>query len=819
MTALVQSQHAANAGGTAFTCSITSTGGNTLVASITAYNSANTPIRIASITDSAGGTWTYSTALNSQSPPAGGGWDAAGSTYGFAAAACRIGAGAVTSVTVTFAAAVDFAEVGVQEYSGLPPGSVLIGAASSGTPAVSVTSYAPPAITTTVPVLAVSVTSAFNGWSSAGSGWSLLSYADPLGAYSLAAAAGTVQAAFTAGSPQDVPSSAVLAIGQPLHYNPSWSAARAGMPDDASAANSSGQIDQFLALHGITPVYAGNPLVTPSGLVGYGYGGITWTSLGAFDVDQPFTMPGGHTVIGRVTVPLSPQGSGADVTVSLCADSAGSPGTVIASAVLPREHLAQLAAPSGFSSAGVLATAANNRLVMGDMTVTSWQSPVAGSGAPSVASFAQSGQFQVQAGGNLTTGAAYTAAAFTVGWQGGSAPGTVLPQPPLPAAVNFGTLIATDDVLVYAGGQPTSGTVTANVSAAGWSPSSGQVQSWTAQTALPQAVFDAAGAFDPSSDTVYVIGGETSAAGGSPTTAVWRCTVTNGQLGSWTACPPLPAPRQGMAAAVVNGWLVAAGGNNAVSLTTDTWCAPVLSGGAIGSWFAGPAMPQSGGVPSAYAATSSGLAVIGSTLFMTLTVSADGPGTWQSQALNTGALSGFGAGSPVAAFAMTPGEWQVIAINPDPPGQYASGVLSTMPAISVPLPATGLTGGGTYHLLIRQDGGTAADYVQVAAIPGAQTSSGQTRPASGGSWTPMSGHLYSLPAAVFDQSPGGTVMHLREDSGQRVTTLLYGSATGLLLGVLEATAFLAGAPRPMAPAVTQVTYGSTGEPSGLVQLA
>jgi len=607
--------------------------------------------------------------------------------------------------------------------------------------------------------------------------------------------------------------------GGPLpgpQVDPAWLAARAGLPGDLAAQNFASQVAQFLATHGITPVYAGTALITPSGLIGYGYGDPVSVSLGSYDVDQPFTMPGGHTVIGRVTLPLVPSGNGADLTVSLCADSGGSPGTVITSTVLPREHLTQLAAASGLPG-GALATAQSNRLVMGDLTVTSWQSPVAGSGAPAVASYAQSGQFTVQAGGDLTTGAAFTAAAFTVGWQGGSAPGTVLPQPPLPVAVNFGTLIATNDVLVYAGGQPTSGTVTANVSAASWSPSSGQVQSWTAQTALPQAVFYAAGAFDLSSDTVYVIGGETNAAGGSPTTAVWRCTVSNGQLGAWTACPPLPAARQGMAAAVISGWLVACGGNNSSTLTTDTWVAQVGSGGAIGAWQPGPAMPASGGVPSSYAVTSSGLVVLGTSLVMTLTVTSDGPGTWQSQALDTGVLSGFTAGSPCAAYATSGGQSQFIAIAPAA-GQYASGMLFSVPRISVPLPATGLTGGGTYHLLLHQQGGDAADYVSVIAGSGAQASSAQTRPAGGGSWTAMSGHLYSLYAGVFDQTAGGVPVHLWEDSGARITTLLYGSATGLLLGMAESTAFPSGSPRPMLAAVTEVTW-SGGQPSGLVQLA
>ena len=112
-----------------------------------------------------------------------------------------------------------------------------------------------------------------------------------------------------------------------------WQAARAGLPGDANAVNYPTQADQFLAAHAITPVYAGTrSSPRPGRRTGKG---LAWVNLGWSDVDQPFTMPSGSTAIGRVTLPLSPAGNGADVTVSLCADSGGSPGTVIASTRVP----------------------------------------------------------------------------------------------------------------------------------------------------------------------------------------------------------------------------------------------------------------------------------------------------------------------------------------------------------------------------------------------------------------------------------------------------------------------------------------------------
>ena len=615
--------------------------------------------------------------------------------------------------------------------------------------------------------------------------------------------------------------------GGPLpgpQVDPAWLAARAGLPGDLAAQNFASQVAQFLATHGITPLYAGNALITPSGLVGYGYGDPVSVSLGSYDVDQPFTMPGGHTVIGRVTLPLVPSGNGADLTVSLCADSGGSPGTVVTSTVLPAEHLTCLAS-------GPLATASSAMLVPGDMTAAYWQSPVAGSGSPAFSSSAPSGNYIVTAGGILTAGSTFTGEAFTIAWAGGSVPGTVLPQPPLPVALDSGALIATGDVLVYAGGLTSLSALTAGVQAASWSPSSGQVQAWTAQTALPVATQSATGAFDPATDTVYVIGGQTGLLSSSATASVYRAVVSNGQVGAWQSCPPLPSARYGAFAGVVNGWLVIAGGaSSSGTYLSDAWCAQVASDGSLGSWR--PCAP----LPAAMAwdgAPGNGFAVIpGAGLLVfggingsgavyspaALPVSAGGPGSWMSWQLDPSSLAG-GASvqGPLGVFA-SPGGWQVLAISPVY-GVYASGALTQVPSVSVPLPATGLTGGGTYHLVVHQEGGTAADYVSAVAGPGAQASSAKTRPSGGGSWTAMSGHLYSLYAGVFDQTAGGVPVHLWEDSGAKVTTMLYGSATGLLLGVLEATAFPSGSPRPMLASVAQITYGSTGLPSGIVQLA
>jgi hypothetical protein len=597
---------------------------------------------------------------------------------------------------------------------------------------------------------------------------------------------------------------------------PSWLAARTGLPADHVAVNRPSQVTQFLTAHGITAVYAGTQIITPSGNAGYGYGDIDWVSLGTSDVDQPFTMPGGETAIGRVTVPLSPAGAGADVTVSLCADSGGNPGAVIASARIPAAWIAQLTAPSGLPG-GPLATAQSATLRMNDVAGIPWASPVSSLGSPSLPTSASSGDFIIQAGGQ--DGGSVVASAFTVGWGGGAAIGTVLPQPAVPQATGTGTLIATPDTLVLAGGQPSLSTVTADAWTAAWAPATGITGAWTSQAPLPQALTGAAGAV--SGDTVYVIGGAGTASG-PPGTSVYYATVSNGQVTAWSTGPPLPAARYGMIAGVVNGWLVAAGGGDLSGYYAGAWLAPVNPDGSLGAWLPGPPLPDAVFTEAgcSYAVTASGIVVFSGfgnsgilNLVQSLTITADGPGQWQQQALNPAVNPG-GGNNPVAAFGLGAGTWQLFSVSPGS-AAYCTGVLASVPVISVPLPATGLTPGGTYHLLVRQDGGDLNDYAQVALDPGALAAAAKIRPSGGGPWTGLA-NTYSMLAGVWDQAPGGALLHTWEDGGARIASLVYGSAYGQLLGLCEATTFADGT---MLAAVTQVTYNGTGQPAGLAQLA
>lgn len=93
---------------------------------------------------------------------------------------------------------------------------------------------------------------------------------------------------------------------------------------------------------------------------------------------------------------------------------------------------------------------------------------------------------------------------------------------------------------------------------------------------------------------------------------------------------------------------------------------------------------------------------------------------------------------------------------------------ATKAALSIPLPATGLTSGGTYWVVLTAVG-DASDYYSLEKsnqVTGASTS------ANGTAWTAQAyGFLYQ----VFDQSIVTPVVHDWVDSGARWTVTSYGS--------------------------------------------
>ena len=215
-------------GADSFTVGITGTGGAgyLLTLGIEAYAVGDNPISIASITDSAGNTWTYSTEQNEQSPPAAGAYS--GSFYGFAAAAYAMETAGVTSVTAVFNEAItDAVYLTVSEYSGVPSGTGTDAAAAAATPGSGTSQATPSVVTSYSNDVIVAQTAEDIGWSSVGSPYTLVAGSDC--AWAVVAAPGTGQAVFS-GTNQAYYASVILALGgshtAALTVTPSFSAVR-----------------------------------------------------------------------------------------------------------------------------------------------------------------------------------------------------------------------------------------------------------------------------------------------------------------------------------------------------------------------------------------------------------------------------------------------------------------------------------------------------------------------------------------------------------------------------------------------------------------
>jgi hypothetical protein len=619
--------------------------------------------------------------------------------------------------------------------------------------------------------------------------------------------------------------------------DPSWLAARCGLPGDTTAVNHAAQVAQFLAAHGITCVYAGNrawTVASTGSSAGTQFFWIDPANLGSaigwlpdYDVDQPVILPGGVTAIGRVEVAVQAIGAGADLKVTLYPDNgSGAPdtGSPIVSATVPAAHLLALAAAGSLASAGPLATSRSNTVLPGPDTTFAWTQPaVSVNGAATFATPVTSGNWTLFLGGFDATATAASAMVSSVQYLGGGAVSGAIPQQSLPQAAWYSAACATADAIVVAGGTNQASAHFASVWTAPWDPVAGTLGAWSAQQSLPAASVNAGMA--AWNDTVYVAGGSTDGTNASAVNTVWWAAEQNGQVTAWSQGPPLPVPVIKPYVAVVGDWLIAAGGLNAAGTAlTATWYSAIAADGTPGAWQPGPALPD-----PAYAfapnwnllATDSAVIIIsgtttgGAASFCTqvLSVSADGPAP-EWQLLDYTLATSFGEYQVAAYPSGGAGEWEAFGFQP---ASYSSAALLPVPLISVPLPASGLTPGSTYHLVFHQSGGDALNnYVQLGELGAA------TPPApwlysvrgSGGPWVSHANRAVCL--SVYDQAPGGPVLHLHEDAGAKVTTLVNASASGYLIGACEGTAFADGT---ILAAVTQVTYDTAGLPSGTVQLA
>lgn len=608
-----------------------------------------------------------------------------------------------------------------------------------------------------------------------------------------------------------------------------WQAARNGLPSDSNAVNHANHVNQLLITHGVTPIYQGKQILTPAGNTTNPADDIQWWNLASQDIDQPFTLSG--TTIGRVTLPLLAQGAGCDVVVSLCADSSGHPGTVLASTRIPASWIVQLSAAEYLEATSVssiteqptgnpLATARSTTLRTSHFTSTPLPSPALTASGQGYQASITSGNFIVLLGGLNSAGNAAVANVYSIEWLGGTTLGQVLPQPSLPQASTAGAVAVTSDTIMYAGGQQIGSPTTtySSVWTASWNSATGTISAWSSQAALPVALYNIGAA--SWGETVYVVGGQN--ASNTVVNTVYYATVSNNQITGWSTGPPLPVALLNPVVEVVGNWLLVMGGGTGSSVPATIYYAAINADGSLGPWRTGPSMYDGvAAYPGTTAtATSSGVVVISgadnsstSPSVQTLTMTASGPGDWTHQTLPSLAQA---QANPAAAFDLGSGQWQLFSVGSSDsyePTSYWSALLQTVPVISVPLPVSGLTNGATYHILMQARGFDLNDSVFVAGQTSALPTSAQSRqPPGTGSWTSFTQSVF---LSMVDQTATAPLRHLWEDSGARVTSLIYASATGQLLGVCEATQFADGT---SLSSVAEITY--TGlTPTGIVQLA
>lgn len=567
----------------------------------------------------------------------------------------------------------------------------------------------------------------------------------------------------------------------PTTQTPSWQAVRNGLSSDPGATLNPGGVNQLLGSHASAEAYLGNPVVSPGGT-----GATAWAlQFSTLDIDQPFTMSG--TNIGRVRIPLLSVGEGADLLVSLCADNAGSPGTLISRTRIPASWISRLSAVSGIegpsssiptisSTGSDLATAASGGLLIGAPVAVPWPTPAASGAANTIApAVAVGGNYLILAGGVNTLTAAPQSAVYTIAWNGSTGLNAAIPQPSLPVTQVYGGLAVTTDTVAYFGGGNTGAPYSTDVYTASWNPATGTIGAWSSQASFPTNAHQPGGVATYG-NTIYTVG---DGVAGPNSTNVIYATVSNGQITSWFSGNPLPQALSQVNLAAINGFLIVVGGVNGLvgGVSTVYYAAIDAATGAPGPWLPGPSVPQisyNGGGAHQIAVTDSGVLVStkgGTDFVASLPVSVDGLGQWTVQYAPDTSLS-----DAWAAFSAGDGIWQMFTALPTggPDNDlYYTMDLNLTPTISVPIPVSGLTNGVTYHLLMQQHGGTLTDYLRTSydmdVFSGNPTA--LTSPRGTNTWTPQSAGT-AVPIQIFDQTSNSAVLHTWEDSGARISTIV-----------------------------------------------
>ncbi|MFA6435334.1 MAG: carboxypeptidase regulatory-like domain-containing protein [Elusimicrobiales bacterium] len=116
----------------------------------------------------------------------------------------------------------------------------------------------------------------------------------------------------------------------------------------------------------------------------------------------------------------------------------------------------------------------------------------------------------------------------------------------------------------------------------------GVISAWTAETSLPAPRYGHA--MSVYNGFLFVTGGHD---GGSARSTVWTAAIeAGGGLGAWQTQSPLPSARYGHRTEIVDGRLIAAGGNNGASAQLLVFGSTISADGSTGVWQAFNSMPS-----------------------------------------------------------------------------------------------------------------------------------------------------------------------------------------------------------------------------------
>jgi hypothetical protein len=561
-----------------------------------------------------------------------------------------------------------------------------------------------------------------------------------------------------------------------VSYNTSSSAGENGFPTNREAINHADQLNQFLGTANTTVVYPGTAILADIPGGNGQHLSLSSAPPNIQDRSQPFVMPAGKTVIGRVTMPILQTGKGSDMKFTLCPDDGGgSPNLAapICSTIVPASWLSNITIQGSLTTdvPPLVTTQYNSVSLQNDFSFT-WSQPAIGpGGAAQFATPWTDGLYMILTGGYTGSGPAGTVA--TIQSLGLGFIGNPILQPSLPQPSWYhGTATTSDSIFVVGG---TDGiTIFNNAWSASWDVNTGTIGAWTAQTALP-VPFEQ-GCMASWNDFVYVICGSATGALSDVYNTVYYANATNGQIQSWSQANKLPVGLQVPLAAAINGWLVVCGGRDATNtVRSETYYAKINDDGSLGSWYRGQNMPagvQGLGAQWSFAATEDALCVFSglnspstsTNLFQVLPVMTNSVGTWWAQ--DSGAS----------------GEWQVAAFPHGEPGNWQINVITNVnyfgadtlvvPVVSVPLPASGLTPGSTYHVVIHGLNESLNDYTQLYVGTTGTLPTYLLRPRyTNGAWTPQA-NGFVIPMTIYDNTPGGAEpIHLWQDPNGTLTNL------------------------------------------------